>query len=101
MIKTYLEMDNFRRTCRWKNKIDYYDAYCTLSWDDRLFDDENEDDSYEAIEQDLLKWISDNIDSDHNVYYKGDLEFEFEHIEDRDRFDEENGDPVAFKLKWT
>ncbi len=97
MLRTYEEIENFRANCVNHNMFDYFDAYDNLLQEGDGWDDDDE--LYNQIEKSLLVWIKENAKKD--VYYRGDLLFEFESKKDRARFDAENGDPVAFKLMWT
>ena len=97
MLRTYLEIVEFRSNCVWNNQFDYYDTY------DNLRTEKNDHDSdgslYDRIEESLLDWVKKNAKND--VYYRGDLMFEFASQEERDQLDAECGDPMAFKLIWT
>ena len=96
MLRTYQEIADFRNNCVNHNLINFYDAYEELSLDKS--DGDWDEELYEQIEQALLDWIRTNVK--HDVYYIGDLRFEFENKEERDQFDKENGDPIAFKLTF-
>lgn len=94
MLRTYEEIPNFRRNCQWKPTINFWKLYELLETND----DKYNIPLYERIEKDLLEWIKKNCD--HDVYYDGDLVFEFEHDGECDLFEKENGDPMAFKLTY-
>ncbi len=92
MYRTHEEMSDFRRTCEWNTTIDFWEYYEFLETND----DNYNIPLYERIEKGLEDWVKKNTKK--NVYYHGDLVFEFEDEHERDRFDKENGDLVAFKL---
>lgn len=92
MYRTHREMSDFRDTCGWRTIIDFWELYENLETND----DEYNTPLYEKIEEGLEDWIKRNTKK--NIYYAGDLRFEFESEEERDRFDKECGDPLAFKL---
>lgn len=94
MYKTFQEMDDFQRSCEHRTHIDFWDLY-------ELLETNNDDYNiplYERIEKGLEDWIKTSTES--NVFYYGDLIFEFEDKDERDRFDKENGDLMAFKLTY-
>ncbi len=97
MLRTYMEMQDFRNNCVCHNRFDYYEAYEEILHE--ITDWDESDVLYNQIEKSLLDWIKKNAESD--VYYRGDLQFEFESEDERAQFDSQNGDPVAFKLTWT
>lgn len=97
MLRTYEELNRFRDSLVWMNGFDYFKAYEEIVGE--VFDTDVDEKLYSQIEKTLLDWLKKNAKK--NVYYRGDLQFEFESGKDRDRFDAENGDPVAFKLMWT
>jgi len=94
MYRTSREISDFRRTCEWCPRIDFWDLYENLETDN----DEYNIPLYERIEEGLEDWIKKNIKK--NVYYDGDLRFEFESESERNRFDKECGDLIAFKLTY-
>lgn len=94
MLVTYKIEEDFRHQCRINPIFDYWDAYKDL---ETTYDNHNVL-LYKRIEKGLCEWLEEN--SKDKVFYNGDLNFEFETIEDRDRFDKECGDPVAFKLTY-
>lgn len=96
MLKTYLEIDEFRNNCVNYTGFDYYNAYDEIAQEN--YDDDLDQKLYRRIEDHLLTWIKEY--AKHDVYYRGDLQFEFEDEKERDKFDAECGDPMAFKLKW-
>ncbi len=95
MYRTHREIFDFRDACEWVPLVDFWDLYENLETND---DDYNIP-LYERIEEGLEDWIKRNTKK--HVYYAGDLRFQFESEEERDRFDKECGDPLAFKLTWT
>jgi len=94
MYKTFLETDAFQRSCEHRTRIDFWALYEQLE----INDDDYNCPLYDRIEEGLENWAKNNTKM--NVWYNGDLIFEFESEEERDRFDEENGDPMAFKLTY-
>lgn len=94
MLRTYKDQNFFREQCIWDQRIDYWDMYIDLETDD---DDYNEL-VYKKIEERLCEWLAESCKE--KVFYNGDLNFEFESDKERDAFDAEFGDPVAFKLTF-
>ncbi len=95
MLLTWQTQDNFRRQCQESPDFNYWVAYDDITTNDDVYNEE----LFARIEAYLLDWAEKNVVG--KVYYYGDLAFEFELAEDRDRFDRECGDPVAFKLTWS
>ncbi len=92
MYRTFREIDDFRLMCEWH--VDFWELYSDLETND---DDYNAP-LYERVEEGLEDWIKRNTKK--HVYYSGDLDFEFESEEEKDRFKKECGDPIAFKLTY-
>ena len=95
MLLSWEYEDDFRRECQELPDFNYWVAYDDMTTNDDVYNEE----LYERIQAYLLDWLEKNVVG--KVYYDGDLEFEFELAEDRNRFDQECGDPVAFKLTWS
>lgn len=88
------EIEEFQNVCRYGTDFDYWTSYVSLMNDNYKHDLE----LYAQIEDELIQWVQNNLES--RVYYAGDLVFYFETTKDRDLFDLEFGDTVAFKLRW-
>lgn len=94
MLKTWQEMDAYREHCENCCIFNYWSNYIDLT----TIDNDYNDALYQRIEEQLIDWLKSNAKK--RVYYSGDLEFEFESHEERDTFDNEFGDKVAFKLRF-
>ncbi len=94
MLMSWTVLREFRANCAYIPKINYWRSYVSLAGEDNDYNDS----LYEGIEKRLLEWIKETCHGD--VYYSGDLSFEFESEKERDAFDNEFGDSVAFKLMF-
>ncbi len=94
MLMTWSAMSEFRENCDYSPKINYWRSYTSLAGEDNDYNDA----LYQRIEEQFLEWIKETCHG--KVYYAGDLSFEFESEKERDAFDNEFGDKVAFKLRF-
>lgn len=92
MYKRFSEINDFRTICQWSSMTDFWLLYEQLETND----DEYNVSLYNKIEAGFENWVKKNTKK--KVYYAGDLVFEFESKKERDQFDAECGDPLAFKL---
>lgn len=95
MLITYETEREYRNQCREKPINDIWIMYDDLT----TLDDNYNNRLYSRIEEGLIKWVEDYVIA--KVFYEGDLDFMFECVIDRDLFDKECGDAMAFKLTWT
>lgn len=95
MFLSFQDQRDFRQYCDFGPKTQFWARFISM---ESNHDDYN-DGLYQRIESDMVEWVKKNTKA--KVFYNGDLDFEFESKEERDAFDEEFGDPLAFKLRFS
>ncbi len=99
MFLSYQDDRDFRQYCNFESKFDFWSRFTSMELES-LHDNDDEYNGalFQRIETDMVEWAKKNTNS--KVYYSGDFDFEFESEDERDAFDKEFGDPLAFKLRF-